>query len=248
MAHCPFFKLTLLLLNVHVFTRVRINLPWYRILKQESPNWVPHMFFPHNRLHFFFFFLIAALLLRAILKLPFGERLARWLPQPVKMFLLYYSFLQTKQKHVATQLKNQALLQVGPEGLEPGDCTGGLAEGEGVAVITQVLLVQAQSRGEAGAQKRGDQKDMWKYELSWGQNGCGNVLLTPRLPLPAPSLIHPSSSNYITFLPPGVPAAVCSGPSSVSRDLSLTAESGHVVPAFPDGICTAPPPRLSSSA
>ena len=162
------------------------------------------------------------------------------------MFLLYYSFLQTKQKHVATQLKNQPFSKWGQKAWSLGTAPG-VWRGD-VAVITQVLLIQAQSRGEAGAQKRGDQKDVWKDELSWGQTGSGNVLLTPHLPLPAPSLIHPSSSNYITFLPPGVPAAVCSGPSSVSWDLSLTAESGHVVPAFRDGICPAPPPCMSSSA
>ncbi|CAI9164768.1 unnamed protein product [Rangifer tarandus platyrhynchus] len=38
---------------------------------------------------------------------------------------------------------------------------------------------------------------------------------------------------------------MCSGPSSVSWDLNLTAESGHVVLTFRDGICTAPPPELT---
>lgn len=94
------------------------------------------------------------LLLRAILKLPFKECFARWFLQPVKMFLQYYSFLQTKQKHVATPLKNQALLQVGPEGLEPGDCTGG----RGGGVITQVLLIRPSAAGGGGGSEEGGLK------------------------------------------------------------------------------------------
>ena len=74
------------------------------------------------------------------------------------MFLLYYSFLQTKQKHVATQLKNQPFSKWGQKAWSLGTAPG-VWRGD-VAVITQVLLIQAQSRGEAGAQKRGDQKDV----------------------------------------------------------------------------------------
>lgn len=102
------------------------------------------------------------LLLRAILKLLFKERLARWFLQPVKMFLQYYSFLQTKQ-NVATPLKNQPLRGAREEGLEPGDCTGG----RGGGVITPGAADQAQcSGGEEGVQRRGDQKTHGKMELS----------------------------------------------------------------------------------
>lgn len=189
------------------------------------------------------------LLLRAILKLPFGEHLARWLPQPVKMFLHTIHFYKQNKNMLLLSLRIRPFSKWGQKAWSLGTAPGGWGWG---GDNPGAVDTDPEQGGGGGSEEGGSKRHVERWtqlRTDWMWECAPYAMSAPSRSITHPSLIFlEHKSNYFTFLSPGVPAAMCSGPSSVSWDLSLTAVSGHVVPAFRDEICTAPPPGMSSSA